>query len=82
MRELATGSTTSSRVIELMSNQASHVFHATHAPTRKIEEYTAVAAVVLVQVRRVQSFVQESVLVRVLLHTIVPLAFLSLVKFI
>jgi len=38
VRESATGSTTSSRVIELMSNQASHVLPVTQAHTRNILE--------------------------------------------
>jgi len=64
--------------MELMSNQASHVFQVTHAHTRNIVEYTAVAAVVFSIVVYVQSLFQESLTESVLLHTIVQLAFLSL----
>ena len=57
-RELATGSITSSRVMELMSNQASETFHAVSiANWRPIN--TAVHEVVKSHVYLVQSVVHE-----------------------
>ena len=58
-RELATGSITSSRVMELMSNQASETFQATRLLS-EILPYTAVAQVVTTPVMRVQSVVPVS----------------------
>ena len=60
-RELATGSITSSRVMELMSNQASEMFQAT-ALLQFVVTKAALAAVVKVTVQRVQSTVQVSLL--------------------
>ena len=62
MRELATGSITSSRVMELMSNQASEVLPATS--TERIRpRYIASEAVVNSAVQSVQSTVQVSLFV-------------------
>jgi len=60
-RELATGSITSSRVMELMSNQASEMFQAKFCEQYMIK-LAADAAVVNVAVQRVQSTVPVSVL--------------------
>lgn len=56
MREFATGSTTSSRVMELMSNQASEMFQATLSEQNGIH-FTAVASLVNVTVQSVQSLI-------------------------
>ena len=55
----ATGSTTSSRVMEFMSNQASEMFQASwFARTKTI--CVAVASLVIFILHKVQSFVHES----------------------
>lgn len=60
MREFATGSTTSSKVMELMSNQASEMFQATKFKNATVQKL-ALALVVTFIVRRVQSLVQVRV---------------------
>ena len=61
MREFATGSTTSSRVMEFMSNQASEMFQAILREHIGIH-FDAVASLVNVAVQRVQSLVPVRVL--------------------
>ena len=62
VRELATGSITSSRVMELTSNHASEMFQATEMKNQS-QSCTAVDAVVNVVVRSVQSTVHDKVFV-------------------
>jgi len=68
VREFATGSTTSSRVMELMSNQASEIFQAT-AFIKRNHRYAQVHAVVKVTVQKVQPFVPVSLFEGVAVHS-------------
>lgn len=61
VRELATGSTTSSSVIELMSNQASETLPATFN-CQNILTYSALTLDVKSMLNKVQSLVQDRVL--------------------
>jgi hypothetical protein len=69
MRELATGSTTSSRVMEFTSNQASETFQATDIKNPNHSQ-TALAAVVKFACNKVQSFVHERVFVQFATHAV------------
>ncbi len=68
-RELATGSTTSSRVMEFISNQASEIFQATDIKNQ-IPSHVAVHAVVNSFVNNVQSTVPDNVFVPFATHAV------------